>query len=135
MSMGFDREKCQAALRAAFGDSDRAVEYLLNGIPANTIPQAGQLGAQLGGGGGNQAEHLFRVLMNNPTFVQVKNMIKNDPSALEPILQQISQTSPELYAIISQHPDAFQKVIMEDSAEGGSSGSVPPPPGAIHVTP
>lgn len=33
MSMGFDREKCVAALRAAFGDADRAVEYIFNGIP------------------------------------------------------------------------------------------------------
>lgn len=47
MSMGFEREKCNAALRAAFGDSDRAVEYLLNGIPAN-IPQPGEEGAEGG---------------------------------------------------------------------------------------
>lgn len=35
MSMGFDREKCVAALRAAYNNVDRAVDYLLNGIPAN----------------------------------------------------------------------------------------------------
>lgn len=45
--MGFDREKCVAALRAAYNDSDRAVEYLLNGIPAN-IPQPGQGGSGQG---------------------------------------------------------------------------------------
>ena len=31
--MGFPREMAVAALRAAFGDADRAVQYLMDGIP------------------------------------------------------------------------------------------------------
>lgn len=33
MAMGFEREDCIKALRAAFNNSERAIEYLLNGIP------------------------------------------------------------------------------------------------------
>lgn len=33
MGMGFERLKCVAALRAAYNDSDRATQYLLQGIP------------------------------------------------------------------------------------------------------
>lgn len=51
MSMGFPREKCVQALRAAFGNTETAVEYVLNGIPAGLTGQQGQ-GAPVGGLGG-----------------------------------------------------------------------------------
>lgn len=77
------------------------------------------------------------MLMANPSFVQVKQLIRSNPAALEPILQQISQASPELYTLISQYPEAFQKVILEDGPVPATGGLQPPrpPPGSIQVTP
>ena len=80
-------------MRAAYNNKDRAVEYLLNGIPAN-IPQPSSGGQGGQGQGVDGTEHILRMLVNNPSFAQIKQVIRNDPSTLPIILQQIAQSSP-----------------------------------------
>ena len=61
MSLGFDKEKVQQALQAAFNNPDRAADYLLNGIPASAAvqqqPQAPAQPAPQGGGAGDWRCH------------------------------------------------------------------------------
>jgi len=42
-AMGFEKDKVKEALKAAFNNPERAIEYLFNGIPTNI------LGGGLGG--------------------------------------------------------------------------------------
>ena len=103
--MGFPRDQCIAALRAAFNNSDRAVEYLLNGIPVGyaeggQAPRPSALPAQL------------QALSSLPQFDLIRQAVQQDPSALQTLLAQLAQSSPELYNVyntlkqaIAQHPE------------------------------
>jgi uncharacterized UBP type Zn finger protein len=43
--MGFPEDQARAALRAAMGNADMAVEFLMNGIPEGMPPAAGTVAA------------------------------------------------------------------------------------------
>jgi UV excision repair protein RAD23 len=92
MSMGFPREQCVAALRAAYNNSERAVEYLLNGIPAG-----GNQGAA--SGGQIQGAQSLQALSALPQFDMIRQAVQQDPNALPVILEQLATTSPEIYNV------------------------------------
>lgn len=74
---------CTQALRAAFGNPDRAFEFLMSG----GIPAEGGEGAEddygdeegsadIGGGGANP----FAALASNPNFALIRQRILQDPN-------------------------------------------------------
>jgi len=78
-------------LKAAFNNPERAVEYLLNGIPKNQpVQQPQNVGQQPQSlQTGNLDPTLLAGIINSPQFAQIKQLIRNDPSALSGFLQQI----------------------------------------------
>lgn len=144
----------ERALRASFNNPDRAVEYLLTGIPDHGMdvgggaPSAGQgqddqaaleflLSRDQGEaalsmeGEGDEGEELapgedpLAFLRSQPQFAQMRQVVQQNPALLNAILQQIGQTNPALLQMISQNQDAFFRMLTEPSGGAGSTGTAP----------
>jgi UV excision repair protein RAD23 len=122
MDMGYDREQVEQALRASFNNPDRAVEYLLTGIPAQLFDDPPGPGAENDptlptSGGGSEDPLAF--LRSQPQFQQMRQVIQQNPQLLNAVLQQIGQTNPALLQLISQNQEAFVRMLNEPAAPGG----------------
>ncbi|KAG8595428.1 hypothetical protein GDO81_001517 [Engystomops pustulosus] len=143
MSMGYDREQVIAALRASFNNPDRAVEYLLMGIPSDREGQAAAdppqavssaptqpLPAVAGAGAGatsttptpSTGGNPLAFLQNQPQFTQMRQIIQQSPSLLPALLQQIGRENPSLLQQISQHQEQFIQMLNDPIPESGGQG-------------
>ncbi|XP_054842690.1 UV excision repair protein RAD23 homolog B [Eublepharis macularius] len=142
MSMGYEREQVIAALRASFNNPDRAVEYLLMGIPGDREsqgmadpPQAASTGASPSSAVAAAAAttttttttsstggHPLEFLRNQPQFQQMRQIIQQNPSLLPALLQQIGRENPQLLQQISQHQEHFIQMLNEPVQESGQGG-------------
>jgi len=160
--MGYEKSQVEAALRASYNNPDRAVEYLLTGIPPSALmdaapaaaaaaaPAAGQptaaapasgqpaapaVPAAPGSGSGNP----LAFLRDHEMFAQIRSVIQQNPNMLTTVLQQIGRSNPDLLSIISQNQEAFIRMINE--GEAGDEGEGLPgegdldQPGVIQVSP
>ncbi|XP_033952469.1 UV excision repair protein RAD23 homolog B [Pseudochaenichthys georgianus] len=140
MLMGYEREQVVAALRASFNNPDRAVEYLLTGIPgrdsglsAVVPPVSGVSSAPIGGislpantgsspsaGGGNP----LNFLRNQPQFHVMRQLIQQNAALLPALLQEIGRENPELLQEISSHQEQFIQMLNEPNTEAVPAGGV-----------
>jgi UV excision repair protein RAD23 len=120
VEMGFEREQVQLAMRAAFNNPDRAIEYLFSGIPEeprraahSTAPPHTSASSQSPSSSGGVSDNPLAFLLENPMFLQIRTMIQQNPSILPQLLQQLQQSNPQLLTLISQNQDAFMSLINE----------------------
>ena len=136
--MGFaDEPAVRSSLVAAFGNADRAVDFLMNGIPEGALQAAmahggGRGGARGGasapppasssasasapsasGAGARSASGPLDQLRQHPQFNGLKEIIQSNPEALPQVLAQIGAASPELLGLINQHRADFIQMMQE----------------------
>jgi len=138
--MGFEREKVIRALRAAFNNPDRAVEYLFNGIPAGAdlpptaapatgapAPQSPTSGAAAPAGGAAPAAAaptgtgVFDFLRQHPQFTMLRQMVQQNPQLLQSVLEQLGQQNPQLLTLINQHQEEFIQLLNSPVPAGGAA--------------
>lgn len=143
MEMGYERSQVEAALRAAFNNPHRAVEYLLTGIPESLQrPQAPaaapsaptavadadtsadaehgenlfeaaaaaaaqeEAGAQTGAGAGVGDQS------DDDQMGLLRTALQSNPELIQPLLEQLAASNPQIAALIQQDPEGFVRSIM-----------------------
>uniref|UniRef100_A0A8D0FPX4 UV excision repair protein RAD23 n=1 Tax=Strix occidentalis caurina TaxID=311401 RepID=A0A8D0FPX4_STROC len=154
MSMGYERERVVAALRASYNNPHRAVEYLLTvswgpgGHGGAPPPQAAPVGAPPCGWGFTiwprppAGENPLEFLREQPQFQNMRQVIQQNPALLPALLQQLGQENPQLLQQISQHQEQFIQMLNEPlgelgdlEGEMGAIGDESPQMNYIQVTP
>lgn len=122
MDLGYSREQVETALRASYNNPDRAVEYLLSGIPDQVAEGVGNLPPR--------SDRQRRVpddplafLRNQPQFQQMRQVIQQNPQLLNAVFQQIGQTNPALLQLISQNQEAFVRMLNEPPGPVSTPGT------------
>ncbi|XP_034209362.1 ubiquitin receptor RAD23b isoform X2 [Prunus dulcis] len=155
MDMGggnWDRETVTRALRAAYNNPERAVDYLYSSIPetaevavpvghfpasqatetgaANAAPVSGAPNSaplnmfpqETLSGAGAGALGSLAFLRNNRQFQALRSMVQANPQILQPMLQELGKQNPQLLRLIQEHHTEFLQLINEPLE--GSEGDI-----------
>lgn len=145
--MGFPRDEVVRAMRAAYNNPERAVEYLMTGIPeiaeAPAVPGAPRAaapapgtpaaapvptgpntqpldmfgGGGVAGGGGAQGGGALDFLRTNPQFQALRQYVQANPQILQPMLQELGKQDPNLLQLINSNQAEFLRLIAEPAQQ------------------
>ncbi|XP_075491587.1 ubiquitin receptor RAD23b-like isoform X1 [Primulina tabacum] len=146
MDMGggcWDKETVMRALRAAYYNPERAVDYLYSGIPESTevpVPSsqsamnsvaatAAAQAAPVSGAPNSSPLNLFPqgtisgpadaghgsldFLRNNPQFQALRSMVHSNPQILQQVLQELGKQNLPLLRLIQENHQEFLRLVNE----------------------
>lgn len=108
-SMGFPEAEARACLRAAQGNPDIAVEFLMNGIPPAITAPASQSTTNTPAAPGEP----LTALRNHPQFDALRRLVQSNPQALQAVLSQIGEQQPSLLQEINANQSIFLQMMNE----------------------
>ncbi|BGP17092.1 hypothetical protein JCM10213_006878 [Rhodosporidiobolus nylandii] len=82
---------------------------------ARSAPQQSVADAGAGAGGATSAE--FEAMRNSPVFGQLRGLVQQNPALLQPFLQQLAASNPELLTLIERNQEQFIQYLQEGAED------------------
>lgn len=133
MEMGYERDQVERAMRASFNNPERAVEYLISGLPTNIVPDleatspasvdtGSSVTATSADNAPTNEANPLEFLRNQPVFNQMRQLLQQNPQVLSSLMQSIGQSNPQLLELINQNQESFVRMLNEpDNPNVGGS--------------
>jgi hypothetical protein len=119
---GLPEQVCLQAFEAANGDPNLAFDFLSGYAPAPRAQPRSQAVAK--------APSPLDKIRQHPQFEMLKEIIRQNPAAINQVKSIIQQSDPELFAAINANPAEFEAVMTAPS--GGAVMPPQPPAGHTH---
>lgn len=128
-AMGFDDVALvKLALRAAYMNPDRAVDYLCSGTPRSVLERlANEASPSVPSGLRGHAptpqtqpqtvSPLRQALAGIPNFDQIRQVVQQNPASLPTFMQQLQQNNPDVFALVQQNPQEFLELIQSNEPQ------------------
>lgn len=126
--MGFPEAEARACLRAAGGNADVAVEFLMNGIPdyaQQAAASSATVAATPASGSSSASGEPLSQLRNHPQINQLRTLVQSNPGTLQAVLTQIGQQQPDLLQEINGNQELFLQIMNEPVSESSAPAPAP----------
>ena len=110
LNMGCEKSKAEAAIKAAKGNLELAIDFYFNGIPENNenmLDFEDMGGYDQVGENENQTEN--DPIKNIASIAKI--VCQNNPAALTPLLENIKQQNPDLFNLIKENEEDFKRYL------------------------
>ena len=105
LNMGCEKSKAEAAIKAAKGNLELAIDFYFNGIPENNDNMLDIEGFEGAEEGENEGDPIKNVAGIAKIFCQ------NNPAALTTLLESIKQQNPDLFNLIKENEEDFKRYL------------------------
>ena len=107
INMGIDRSEAEALLRECDNDLEKAKALILESMDQNEDGSEEEEEVDMI----NQGNGTFNFLLESEQFLNIRDVLRQNPNELEPLMEQLASTNPELYELIKNNLDEFLDVV------------------------
>uniref|UniRef100_W8CE11 UV excision repair protein RAD23 B n=1 Tax=Ceratitis capitata TaxID=7213 RepID=W8CE11_CERCA len=115
VSMGYPEVEVRRALAASFNNPERAIEYLIEGIPESVLMQPENAVLYGGDSDADIGMSPFEMFRSDPLFRNLRRAIQQHPELINDAIQRVGEANPAILQLINDNQQEFLSSLIEGS--------------------